>query len=132
MATATRIRTNAVVAAVCASALCLPVGGCFFGGRPKPSVASNDPSAKVPGIKKAVAARDTATARELVKSLDSNDPVVRFYAIRGLQNLTGETFGYVWYSEDGAVRQPSLDKWRHWLDANEGSLAGGEQDGDGK
>jgi hypothetical protein len=61
-----------------------------------------------------------------VKSLESDDPAVRFYAIRGLQDLTGETFGYIWYADD-PNRRDALEKWRHWLDVNggpEGSDAG--------
>src|SRR6478752_4183857 len=76
-------------------------GGCSLGGGREPiSISSHDPAAKIPAIKKAVSARDSQTAPHLVKSLESDDPAVRFYAIRGLQDLTGETFGYVWYADD--------------------------------
>jgi hypothetical protein len=104
--------------------------GCFLfgGGRPKPSLVSNDPGAKIPAIKKASDAHDTQTARQLVKSLDSDDPAVRFYAIRGLQNLTGETFGYVWYVDE-PDRRGATDKWKHWIDAHDGELAGGGNEG---
>ena len=99
--------------------LCCAVPGCFLfgGGREPARLTSNDPASKIPAIKKAVNTRDTQTADQLVKALDSDDPAVRFYAIRGLQDLTGETFGYVWYADDRAREQP-LDKWRHWLDEN--------------
>lgn len=109
---------------------CLTIGvcapGCFLfgGGRPKPSLVSDDPGAKIPAIKKASAAHETQTARQLVKSLDSDDAAVRFYAIRGLQNLTGETFGYVWYVDE-PDRRSATEKWKHWLDENGGELAGG-------
>ena len=117
-----------IAAAGCTAAgLCAP--GCFGGGRQPATLSSNDPGSKIPAIKQAVAAKETQTARVLVKALESNDPAVRFYAIRGLQDLTGETFGYVWYTEDEKVRQWSLDKWKQWLDANAGSLAGGGHDG---
>src|SRR6478672_5208359 len=101
-------------------ALCaLAVTGCsFIGGhpRPRPVITSNDPSLKIPAIKKAATACDTETARQLVQSLESDDPAVRFYAIRGLQSLTGETFGYVWYSEE-PQRRGSTERWKKWLDA---------------
>jgi hypothetical protein len=115
-----------------AAALCCCAGGCFLfgGGREPASLTSRDPASKIPAIKKAVNARDSQTAQHLVKSLESDDPAVRFYAIRGLQDLTGETFGYVWYADD-RDRRDALDKWRHWLDQNgapngtNGTLASG-------
>lgn len=123
-------RRNWLAASLAGAALCLPVAGCLFGGGRKPAaINSNDPGSKIPAIKHAVAARDTETAEQLVKSLESGDPAVRFYAIRGLQSLTGETFGFVWYSEDENLRRGAVDKWKHWLDANAGSLAGGDPNG---
>jgi hypothetical protein len=104
---------------IMAGSLCCCAGGCFlFGGGREPfSITSRDPASKIPAIKKAVNARESQTAQHLVKSLESDDPAVRFYAIRGLQDLTGETFGYVWYADD-RCRRDALDKWRHWIDQN--------------
>jgi putative membrane protein len=126
-ASATEVIRHCVVAA----ALCCCAGGCslFGGGREPFSITSRDPASKIPAIKKAVHARDSQTAQYLVKSLESDDPAVRFYAIRGLQDLTGETFGYVWYADD-RDRRDALAKWRHWLDGNgpgngAGTLAAG-------
>src|SRR4051794_19747638 len=108
--------------------LCCLTAGCFLfgGGREPASLQSHDPASKIPAIKKAVTARDSRTADLLVKDLESDDPAVRFYAIRGLQSLTGETFGYVWYADDHA-RRPAMDKWQHWVDENatNGTLAAG-------
>jgi hypothetical protein len=112
-------------------ALCALMAGCsFISGHPRerPVITSNDPGLKIPAIKKAATARDSQTARQLVKSLDSDDPAVRFYAIRGLQSLTGETFGYVWYSDE-PERRGSTEHWKKWLDANADSLAGAPMDG---
>jgi hypothetical protein len=114
---------------VAGSLWCCAEGCSLFGGGREPiSITSHDPAAKIPAIKKAVNARDSQTAPQLVKSLESDDPAIRFYAIRGLQDLTGETFGYVWYADDHNRRE-ALDKWRHWLDENSvtngGTLASG-------
>src|SRR5689334_364808 len=81
---------------VLAGSLCCCAGGCFLfgGGREPISVKSRDPASKIPAIKKAVESKDSQTAKDLVKALESDDPAIRFYAIRGLQDLTGETFGY--------------------------------------
>jgi hypothetical protein len=113
---------------VASIALCLGVAGCFGGGRPPAIVSSNDPGAKIPAIKKAASAHDSTTAQQLVKDLESADSAVRFYAIRGLQSLTGETFGYVWYADD-KERVPATQEWKKWLDANADSLANGDADG---
>ena len=80
-----------------------------------PRVVNNpDLTGKIPAIKQAVEAKDLAAAQQLVTDLDSDDPAVRFYAIQGLQRLTGETFGYR-YFDDEEERKPALGKWQAWL-----------------
>ena len=116
----------ALLAASAAGMACAP--GCAGVGRAPAVITSNDPASKIPAIKKAVHARESATAPQLVRSLASDDPAVRFYAIRGLQDLTGETFGYVWYAGDGE-RADALRKWNFWLDGEGGrGLAGGDME----
>jgi hypothetical protein len=84
-----------------------------------PFVVTNpDPASKIPAIKQVVRAKDLSAARQLVKDLDSDDGAVRFYAINGLERLTGETFGYR-YFDDEDERKPALEKWQHWLGAQE-------------
>jgi hypothetical protein len=56
-----------------------------------------------------------SAAPQMVSDLDSDDPAVRFYAIEGLERLTGQTMGYVYY-EDREARRPAVMKWRKWLD----------------
>jgi hypothetical protein len=123
------VRGTLAMAAGVGLSCCAP--GCFGAGagREPARLSSNNPGSKIPAIKKAAAAdrdpRDTQTARHLVKSLESEDPAVRFYAIRGLQNLTGETFGYLWYGDDGG-RRGALDRWNQWLGGREiGKVAEG-------
>ena len=70
--------------------------------------------AKIPALKSAVEQRDLSVAPQLVKDLESSDPAVRFYAIEGLQRLTGETFDYVYY-DDRPQREAAVSKWKHWL-----------------
>ena len=138
--TKTTVRVHGMLRSVLATAgvaggLCCCAAGCFVpgAGREPSRLSSHDPASKIPAIKRAAAAdggaapRDTETARHLVKSLESDDPAVRFYAIRGLQDLTGETFGYVWYAHDESDRRESLGRWKQWLGAAEpGTLAEGD------
>ena len=123
MDTASRIRGAAVGGLLAGGLAC--ASGCAGLGRAPAVITSNDPASKIPAIKKAVGARQSATAPQLVRSLESDDPAVRFYAIRGLQDLTGETFGYVWYADD-ADRTPAVRQWKTWLEGNDGNDAGDE------
>src|SRR5437588_9807601 len=89
------------------------IAGCDAPEGPR-RVNSRYMSQKVPAIKEAVGRKDFSVAPDLVRDLDSDDPAVRFYAIQGLQRLTGQTFGYLYY-QDRQARRPSLMKWQRWL-----------------
>ena len=129
------VRSAPVMVAV--AGLCCCAWGCFSpgAGREPFRLGSHDPASNIPAIKRAASAdggaapRDTETAKQLVKSLESTDPAVRFYAIRGLQSLTGETFGYVWYVDE-RDRRESMDKWKQWLGG--ASRPGTVAEGDGR
>jgi hypothetical protein len=73
-----------------------------------------DPSIKIPAMREAALQRDKTKLCKLVAQLDSDDPAVRFYAINSLKDLTGETFGYVYY-EDDDKRKPAVVKWKKWI-----------------
>ena len=90
------------------------LAGCSEPTGPK-TVASRNLAVKVPAIKDAVASKDMSAAPQMVSDLDSDDPAVRFYAIEGLERLTGQTMGYVYY-EDRDARRAAVMKWRKWLD----------------
>ena len=85
------------------------------------SVAHDDPSVKIRGMKKAARERDMASIRQLVKDLDSDDPAVRFYAIRSLSDLTKQDFGYRYYFDEDQRREP-LSRWREWLAQREATV----------
>lgn len=111
-----RIACSVVVAAA-STALALLVGGGTGGCTAPEGPRTPDSrylSQKVPAIKQAVERKDHSVAAQLVKDLDSDDPAVRFYAIEGLERLTGETFGYHYY-EDRDARSQAVQKWRQWL-----------------
>ena len=82
-------------------------------------VTEPDPANKIPAIVKAVDDKDLSVAKQLVVDLDSDDPAVRFYAIEGLERLTGQTFGYKFYDDDPAVRRPSIEKWQAWVEQHQ-------------
>ena len=92
-----------------------PGGGCF--SRDPISLTSNHAPQKIPAIVGAAQHGDREAIPQLVRDLDSDDPAVRFYAIEGLERLTGETFGYVYY-QDATERRPAVMRWRKWLEEN--------------
>src|SRR4051794_33811886 len=97
--------------ALCATALAF--AGCSH-PRGDPAIGDEDTDLNVLGIKQAVRTRNLHHAEKLVSNLNSDDPAIRFYAIRGLRELTGETFGYLYYAGDDA-RKPALKQWQVWL-----------------
>ena len=93
-------------------AILLAVGsGCARGPR---FVTDQDPAAKIPAIKASVQTHDMSAVRQMVKDLDSDDSAVRFYAIGGLQRLTGQTFGYQYYFDESQRAEP-VKQWNAWL-----------------
>lgn len=92
------------------------VAGCRNDVGP-PSVASDDPERKIPGIKQDVDRDDRADVPLMVRDLDSDDPAVRFYSIQGLGRLTGYDFGYRYWEADDA-RRPAVARWKQWLATN--------------
>ena len=99
---------------VAAALACVASAGC--GPPPEKKLTNPDPSGKIPAIKRAARTHDLNAAPLLVKDLDSDDPAVRFYAIRALRQLNhGEDYRYQ-YFEDADKREPAVARWREWLE----------------
>jgi hypothetical protein len=106
--------TTAALAVVLALVLAGAAGvGCI--GRESPSLKSNDPTRKIPAIKQAVEQHDDSAVPELIKALSSEDPAIRFYAIQGLERMTGQTLGYRFYDSDHE-RAQAVRRWKRWYD----------------
>ncbi len=89
------------------------VSGCSLPKMPR-AIDDTDPTAKIPAIKASAATRDRKSITRLINDLDSDDPAVRFYAIRALKDITGETFDYR-YFDDELERREEMLAWRQWL-----------------
>ena len=89
------------------------LSGCSL---PKMTRALNDtdPTAKIPAIKSSGASRNRESVTQLIDELESDDSAVRFYAIRALKDITGESFGYR-YFDDELERRDEVARWRAWL-----------------
>ena len=108
------IARRALVGCCCSCAALVALTGCF--SRERPDIDSPDAALKIPAIKASVRQRQKTVrvATRLVADLESDDPAVRFYAIQGLQRLTGQTFGDRYYDDD-ARRKPAVVEWKAWL-----------------
>jgi hypothetical protein len=108
-----RVALAIVVIAASAAAGGVGAGGCSEPTGPR-TVASEELTVKIPAIKEAGRTKDLAAAPQLVRDLDSDDAAVRLFAIKGLREMSGEEFGYVYYA-DVEQRRPAVQKWRDWL-----------------
>ncbi len=81
----------------------------------KPNLTSDRPSELVPALIDQASRGDDADYAALIRKLDNDDPAVRLFAARSLEELTGETFGYR-YHHSRHDRRAAVDRWRAWLD----------------
>lgn len=71
--------------------------------------------------------RSPQTLRGLISQLDSPDPATRMLAIRTLERLTGQTFGYD-YSDPSWKRERFVQAWVDWYDSEYGTASAPEAD----
>ncbi|HEV7298916.1 MAG TPA: HEAT repeat domain-containing protein [Tepidisphaeraceae bacterium] len=116
------VRTRARI--LCTFVVAASLSGCTLPPRGARYAGDPDPSIKIPAIRQVAAQRDTAQVPVVVKDLSSDDPAVRFYAIRALQKMTdGDAKGYVYYAPDDE-RAAAVERWQAWL-ADEQQQNGG-------
>lgn len=80
---------------------------------PPRGFASPDPGARLDAIVDAAADEDPGAVRPLIVLLESDDPAVRLAAIRTLERITGETFGYD-FAAPAWKRREQVDRWEAW------------------
>lgn len=73
-----------------------------------------DTTGRVPAIVGAANTDDQASLDELIHALSDQDAAVRLFAIRSLEERTGQTLGYRYY-EAADKRQAAIDRWHAWL-----------------
>jgi hypothetical protein len=83
---------------------------------------SPDPTARLTAIADAGERGDRAAVHELIRQLESTDPGARLLAIRSLQRITGETFGYD-YAAPWWERAESVARWQAWARDQGGASA---------
>lgn len=105
--------TRTVLIALPALVLVFSVVGCKA-PPVEPALDSDVAAQKVPALIEQVRQGDDADYEALVASLDDADPAVRLYAIRALEELTGQTHGYRYYQQS-PDRRPAINRWKDWL-----------------
>ncbi|MEZ6242128.1 MAG: hypothetical protein R3B57_03715 [Phycisphaerales bacterium] len=84
------------------------------------------PSKRLDAIVDAAAKNDRSSYRPLVDMLSSDDPAERMLAIRTLERLTNQTFGYR-HQDPEWKRLESVNRWEQWLESNQtGQAQGGD------
>ncbi|MFG0258077.1 MAG: HEAT repeat domain-containing protein [Phycisphaerales bacterium JB043] len=74
---------------------------------------SPDPQERAIALARSLESEDPRTIPELIRSLDSSDPVARLMAIKALEKRTDETFGYRHYDPPW-VREEAIERWAQW------------------
>ena len=106
-----KIRSCFVAQIACA--LCALMASCSESKGPR-TVKNPDPTVSIPAVKTDVQNKDQKDVAQMVLNLNDDDSAVRFYAIQGLQRLTGDDFGYRYY-QDADGRAAAVAKWNQWL-----------------
>ena len=103
-------------------------GGCAGTSMPS-GLESPDPGERARALADPALMEDESTIPARIEALDSDDPLVRMLAIRSLERMTGQTFGYD-HSADALEREPAVDRWVAWYDEGGGgavSASGSEE-----
>lgn len=74
---------------------------------------SPSPQARARAVGTAVAAEDREAIPSLITMLGSDDPAHRMLAIRALEQMTGQTFGYV-HTDPEPRREEAIAAWVEW------------------
>jgi hypothetical protein len=75
--------------------------------------ASQSPQARARAVGTAVAAEDREAIPNLITMLGSDDPAHRMLAIRALEQMTGQTLGYV-HTDPEPLREEAIAAWVQW------------------
>ncbi|MEM6260334.1 MAG: hypothetical protein AAGI37_18820 [Planctomycetota bacterium] len=96
--------------------MALATAGCLPSEQPpaRADLDATDTPARVPAIVSAAESDDEAELARLVQALSDKDPAIRLFAIRSLEERTGQTLGYRYYDVPDK-RQTATNRWHAWL-----------------
>jgi hypothetical protein len=78
---------------------------------------SADSQDRIAALQRAASSGDRTRVREILPSLSSGDPLVRWTAQRALLALTGTTLDYDW-TDPAPRRIEAIERWRVWCNSN--------------
>jgi HEAT repeat protein len=84
---------------------------------PEISFQAPTPQARAAAVARAATEQDPDSIPDLIESLDDDDPVIRSWAIRGLEDITGQTLGYDPFAPQG-LRDEAVERWVRWRRAS--------------
>ncbi len=87
---------------------------CASHGSWQTRLTSDDPAERIRAVKHITDAGDIKLASHLVTCLEDEDTAVRFYAIMGLERLTGDRRGYT-YHGTRKERVAAVNNWQKYL-----------------
>lgn len=102
-----------------AAGLALCLAGCSVPPR-ETGFDSSDPMARLSALRDAVARGDRDSIPQLISMLGSDDPALRMFAIRSLEDFTGQTLGYD-HAGPEAERDAAIERWVDWWRQEGGS-----------
>lgn len=60
---------------------------------------------------------DQTSIPKLIRSLESDDPAVRFFAIGSLERVTGQRLGYDPFGDE-PERTVAVERWHAWYESS--------------
>lgn len=95
------------------AALILAATWATLTGCGSPSATSEASQDRITALTRLAASGDTADVPDVLPSLSSDDPLVRWTAQRALERLAGTTNGYDW-AASRPDRQAAVERWTAW------------------
>lgn len=98
------------------------VAGCIRTGPKEQAFDSPLPARRTDALTDRSKLEDPSTIPGRIELLDSDDPLVRMLALRSLEHMTGETFGYD-HSGSQVERDQAVDRWVEWYERTGGAMS---------
>lgn len=106
--------SNRVIGLACTLAL---IAGCAGHRGLEPRLQDNDPHVRVRAIQAVVRSDRNDLLPVLVDRLEDEDPAVRYFAIAGLEKMTGQRLGYEPHAST-LERREAVTAWRRYLEGS--------------
>jgi hypothetical protein len=100
----------------------LTLASCGSYDEPRADFASADPAERSLALAEAASRDREADLPRMIAMLDSDDPAVRMFAQRALEERTGQTLDYHFAAPE-RERREAVDRWVAWYERRAGGVA---------